>query len=431
MPTTPLAPNQAGGGHVSQEGSGPVRPAPPLPLRAGHRPAFPLHHLPPRHQAVVGALALATQTPPALAALIALAVIALACAKRFVVALRGAWREPVNLYALIVLAPGNRKSAVVSFLTAILDDYERDWNRAHAPAITASQNRHRVLEQKLSRAQSEAAHATGVDYPLKLAEADALAQELAELKVTPPLRLRIDDATPEAIASRLAEQGGLFGVISAEGGLFGNASRYSGGEPNTEILLKAHSGDDTRVDRVGRPPEVIHAPALTIAIAAQLEVLRELGGSKSGFTGRGLPQRFAYAQPESTVGYRSITAPPVPPPIRAGWETLVRAQLDLPIQTNAQGETIPFVVALSPDAQAVFDAFETRLEPELGEFGALASIAEWASKLAGLVGRLAGLFHAVEQAGVAVGRADLGSDDDRRGRGRRGVFDPARARRLQ
>jgi hypothetical protein len=76
---------------------------------------------------------------------------------------------------------------------------------------------------------------------------------------------------------------------------------------------------------------------------------------------------------------------------------LIRSLLTLPVTTDEHGDAVAQVVRLSDEAQAVFDKFEHKLEPRLGEFGDLAVVTEWGSKLAGGVGRIAGLLHAVEQ----------------------------------
>jgi hypothetical protein len=61
-----------------------------------------------------------TQTPPDLAATLALACLSTAAGGRVSVLVRPeiGWREPVNLYMVAALAPGSRKSPVFSNLTS-------------------------------------------------------------------------------------------------------------------------------------------------------------------------------------------------------------------------------------------------------------------------------------------------------------------------
>ena len=74
-------------------------------------------------------------------------------------------------------------------------------------------------------------------------------------------RLLADDATPEAIATLAAGQGGRLTIAAAEGGIFDIfAGRYTGGVKNLDVLLRGHAGDSYRVDRKGREPEHIEEP---------------------------------------------------------------------------------------------------------------------------------------------------------------------------
>ena len=53
-----------------------------------------------------------------------MAIMAVACAKRFRVEVKPGWSQPLNLYVVIALEPGNRKSAVFREAVAPLVDFE-------------------------------------------------------------------------------------------------------------------------------------------------------------------------------------------------------------------------------------------------------------------------------------------------------------------
>jgi hypothetical protein len=176
-------------------------------------------------------------------------------------------------------------------------------------------------------------------------------------------------------------------LLSPEGGVFElMAGRYSDA-PNLDVYLKGHSGDDLRVDRVNRPPEFVRRPALTIGLAIQPDVLQGLK-DKPGFRGRGLLGRFLYALPRNTVGSREIEPPSLPPMVRAIYEREFRALLTLPDGEHA--------VRLSVEARKQHRDFMRQLEPRIGTAGDLAVITDWAAKLAGAIGRIAGLLHLAE-----------------------------------
>ncbi len=70
--------------------------ASPIPLTDTPRPPFPTTALPGWLRTFVQAESEATQTPPDLAAMLGLAVLAAACAKRVVVRAYPGWTEPTN-----------------------------------------------------------------------------------------------------------------------------------------------------------------------------------------------------------------------------------------------------------------------------------------------------------------------------------------------
>lgn len=368
----------------------------PIPLTDTPRPPFPTTALPGWLRAFVEAEAEATQTPPDLAAMLSLAVLAADCAKRIAVRAYPGWTEPCNLYVAVALPPGNRKSAVFAAMTGPVSAFEQEEARRIGPLAAQGESQRKIAEQALGHAQQIAAKAAPEERIALAAEADRLAAELEVMVAPTPPRLLVDDCSPEKLASLLSLHDGRMAAMSAEGGLFDTmAGRYSSGAPNLDVFLKGHAGDDLRVDRVGRPPDFVRAPALTLGIALQPEVIAGLAG-KPGFRGRGLLGRFLFSLPESFVGRRTVNPPPVPEPVRETYRLHVRALLQLPDAAPPGQESKPHVLDLMPDARAALEQFEIELEPRLGEFGDLGPIADWAGKLVGAVVRIAGLLHVAD-----------------------------------
>jgi hypothetical protein len=364
-------------------------------LDAVTTPDFPTRVLPPRIRAFVEELAMATQTPADLPALLTLATVSAAVAKRFEVELRAGWREPLNVYALVALPPASRKSAVFSEVKAPLEAHERREAELAEPRIRELEGRKRVAEKRLDKCIDEGARSTGEKDCLE-AEGRRLeaTEQLGSIVVPPRPRFIVSDITAEKIASMLAEQGGRLAVMDAEGGLFGVLSgRYSSGAPNFEVLLKGHSGDDLRVDRQGRPPDFVASPALTLALAVQPDVVRSLAGTP-GFRGQGLLGRFLYAIPESNIGRRKLDVPPVSDAARLSYHDCVAQLLSIPSPACADGGA-PRAAALrlSDEARARFRSFEETVEGRLGDRGDLAPYRDWGGKLCGAVARIAGLLH--------------------------------------
>jgi hypothetical protein len=219
------------------------------------------------------------------------------------------------------------------------------------------------------------------------------------MKIPRSPRLLAQDVTAEKVKSLLYEHGGRLAIMSAEGEIFDlMAGRYGHrGSANFGAYLDGHSGDDIRVDRVGRPTEYVRKPAITIGLSPQPDVIHNLS-EQQGFRGRGLLARFLYVMAVSLVGHRKPNPPPVPANVREEYVQKMRLLLDLCPGQASGSEYNPHELKLSPQAENLRVDFVTWLEPQLAPTGELGHIADWAGKLAGHVLRIAGLLHMAEHA---------------------------------
>ncbi|GAB7049061.1 hypothetical protein JCM9534A_41870 [Catenuloplanes indicus JCM 9534] len=193
--------------------------APPIPLGTGrHLPAFPAHVLPGWVADMVTAVAEFTQTPVDLASSIALAALSTAAGGRAEVEVRGSWREPTNLFTVVVLPPGSRKSAVFAAITGPLLAAESALVERTKPAIIEAELAARVAGKAADKAAHAAANADASARDTLLAEASAAAMQAEAVTVPSLPQLVADDVTSEAAAQLLADQGGRLAVLSPEGG---------------------------------------------------------------------------------------------------------------------------------------------------------------------------------------------------------------------
>jgi replicative DNA helicase len=362
----------------------------PLPLGADPVPPFPVEQLPPTLAEFVSAVAASTQTPADLGGLLSLLALATAAAGKYRVHLRDDWSEPVNLYGLVALPPGSRKSGVFKRAVAPLVQAEKDLRARDAPLIRTAEQRRRILEQAAKNAET-AAVKKGAD-PAALADAEAADLALWSHVVPPTPRLLADDVTPEQLVTLLADHACL-GLLSEEGGIFETlAGRYSGGVANLDAVLKAWDGGSIRVDRRGSEPRQVDDPALTLGLAVQPAVLSALARS-GDLTGRGLLARFLYAVPDLysgavRVGARDLDPPPVPADVARRYDELVSR---LAMQPRPDR---PAPIHLDAAGRQAFQAFRAELEPRRNaDTGDLADVVDWSGKLEGLTARLAGLLH--------------------------------------
>ncbi|MGH9839694.1 MAG: YfjI family protein [Blastocatellia bacterium] len=358
-------------------------------------PNFPVEYLPEWLRAHSTELARETQTPIDLAAILGLANCAAAIAGKYMINARAGWIEPANIFFVCVLPVGNRKTAVYDATTAPLAQFEREIIKEMQPVIDEKRLEKEALEERIKHLKTAAGKCDNkAERDTKLAEMKVIAEELRALKVPAIPKLIVSgDITPESIGSHLAEQDGRLFLSSDEGELFELLSgRYSSGTPNFEIILKAHTGGTIRVDRRQRS-EIVEKASLTIALTVQPDVLRGLV-TKPQFRGRGLLGRFLYSLPASTVGSRKPNAEPMSEGTAKLYSRKVRALAGI-----ARPEGCYHSVALAADAQTALVAFLAEVEKQLPEDAPMGGLADWGTKLAGAVVRIAGVLHLAEWAG--------------------------------
>jgi hypothetical protein len=380
-----------------QEQAEPEEWEPPVDLDTPDLPGFTAADFPATLWAMIEGIARATETPPELAGMNVLAVAATACQRRLKIELDPGYVEPLNLWTLTALPPGSRKSAVQRLAIAPLQSWEIERGQAMAPEIkeaeatrAAGALRIKELQKRYAKEQDEGKRSTLLE---EITTAEAALPEV-------PRKPRVfgQDVTAEKTGALLATYGEKIGIFSAEGGIFDIlAGRYSAGVPNMDVFLQAHAGDQVRVDRGSRPPVDLQEPALSMGLSIQPSVLHEMAG-KAAFRGRGLIGRFLFAVPADIVGKRTLETVPVSPSVRAGYDQAITTLLDLPEQRNMlTGEL--FAIQLTPEAHADWKAFAREVETGMAEGGPLESLRDWAGKLPGAAGRIAGVFHCIEHAG--------------------------------
>jgi hypothetical protein len=185
------------------------------------------------------------------------------------------YREPVNLFTVVILPPANRKSSVFRDVTGPITDWERAESLRMAPEIADSKHHRKMAEALLERATKDAVKAEGEEREIYQQEASRLARELAEMRDRVSPRLIANDVTTERLGILLQDHGGRMAVMAPEGAIFSlMAGRYAkDGKPNFEIINQGHAGDTIVVDRTTRPPVHVPNPALTLGLAVQPDVI--------------------------------------------------------------------------------------------------------------------------------------------------------------
>ncbi|MEV4215166.1 YfjI family protein [Micromonospora sp. NPDC049662] len=360
----------------------------PLPLGwSADLPAFPVDALPPVLARFVRGLALEVQTPADLPGSVVLGILAATVGGRVIVIVRRGWREPTNLFVVPVMPPGSRKSAVISVCRAPLTEAEVALAEKVGSLIADRRTEREIREQIADAAKRNAAKDGD---PIKIMEAQEAVRAAEQVIVPAWPRLTASDATPEALITLLANQGGRIAAISAEAGIFTSLTGRYSKSPNLDPILMAHAGDAILVDRRGREPERVDAPALTLVASIQPYALRELV-ERPDFGGRGVLARILWALPVDNTGHRDVEPPEMPERDREAYRHLV---YDLAL-SMAEREG-PVAVTLTEAARKVHLEYHRTVEARLRRGGDLGAdlVREWGSKLAGAVARIAGCLHA-------------------------------------
>ncbi|MDR1044779.1 MAG: DUF3987 domain-containing protein, partial [Candidatus Adiutrix sp.] len=123
----------------ANDGWGPV-----IPFEAIETPPFPLENLPRVLKDFVAAVSESIQVPPELVLINAMSCMAVGIQGKARVAVSAEYSEPLNLYVLAALPPGERKSAVVEICKAPLLDWQKRKAEQKAP------DRKRALSERKS-----------------------------------------------------------------------------------------------------------------------------------------------------------------------------------------------------------------------------------------------------------------------------------------
>ena len=346
-------------------------------------PDFPVEALPDGIREYVLEVSEEKQAPIDMAAVLALVMLSVCNQKKYRIEIKPGWREPVNLFALIVASPSERKSQVIGAMQEPLDEYVRQYNWEHRADCDFA----RLERDKLK------------------ADADVLAKEWKKGKVTEEqvkeayktvedyimpsdMRLFAQDATSEAICGIMAENGGRVAIVASEGDEFGAlGTRYSN-DPNFAPWLMGYSEETMIIDRANGKQFTINRASMTVGMMAQPVTLAEVMGNRK-FAGRGITARFLYSLPKSLVGKRRYITKPVSEETRSRYKQIMWSLLDVELRRK------PVIITLSEEAgermHSFYDEIEHKQEDEYIELGG------WAGKLVGNVGRIAANLCLAEQ----------------------------------
>lgn len=378
---------------------------PPIPLDgAVVLPEFPLDALPVHVAGFVRELAASLEVHPDMPAALALLAGAAASQGKYIVRVKPDYFEPVNIFGAVAADPGQRKSATIREVMAPLHEYERELQARERDNVKLAENEFHVdAERRKVLLKKSASAKVWEDREAAKRELDELPPAAADPPSLPRLTAGAD-ILPEVLAKLLNQHNGRLTIVDAEGGtLFGNfGGRYSSGNPNFEILLKAHAGDPVKIDRQGRPPIFVKDPCLTVILAIQEDVVTRLADVPQ-FHARGLDARFNFSFIPHPPGGCTLDGPPVSDAARNLYRLGIRAALDLPHPPDGRAHELTF----TGDALEVYRPVAVAGFAEMRDGGATHGLQGWAGKAHGLAARVAGVLHVLEHSAHGGGFVDI------------------------
>lgn len=335
-----------------------------------------------------------TQTPPAMAVMCSISVLATVLQRRFEVAPFGEddeYSEPLSIWTLTALPSGSRKTAVINGLTGPLVHFEKCERDRLRPEIARRAAARMVCKKRIEKLAKDSTKAESDEERERIRKQIQDEEEAMPGELRNP-RLYTGDVTAERLQALLVEHEERMAVISDEAGIFLiMAGLYSGGVASIDVFLQGHAGTPMRVDRADRSAH-IDKPALTFGLALQPGVLADVASSRR-FRDSGLLARFLFTIPESNVGSRDVRKrSSIPSYIKSEYEN----RLGLLLEGREQVVSKPRVIGMSDPAREAWLDFADEIEKQQGERGGLGAIADWSSKLPGAAARIAALFELAE-----------------------------------
>lgn len=385
--TTSPAPRSFNSGDPGGPGSDPEWPEPMVP-GSNRVPAIPASILPGPVGEMARAVADSTQTPEAMATLMALAVLATVLQRQVEVAPFGDdYTEPLSLWILLAMMSGSRKTAVNNALTAPLLRWEKLQRDRLRPEIARINAARAVAKKRIEKLTKDAANTDDDTARRRLRDEIGREEEEIPGEIFAP-KLFTGDTTAETLQSLLVKQGERMAVLTDEAGIFlVMAGLYSGGNASLDVFLQGHAGSPVRVDRAEREA-YLERPAMSFGLALQPGVLADVASGRR-FRDSGLLARFLYAIPESNVGKRDVRRRVAIP------ETVARAY-EHRLFELLEGRTLtpekPKVIAFTDPAREAWLDFADEIERGQGDGGKFEAITDWTSKLPGAAARIAGLI---------------------------------------
>ncbi|ELE9685642.1 DUF3987 domain-containing protein [Enterobacter kobei] len=349
---------------------------------------FPVDLLPVLIKSTIYEVHQITKAPIPLIGASVLGAISLVCQSQIDVIRPGNLRGPVSLFLLTLAGSGERKTTVDNLLMEPLRRFEEQLNEDYLEKYSDYLIELNAVKTEIKALNTELrAQVRRKEDTLEIKKAlNTAHKSLPE----PPVKYKMtfNDATPAAIKEFLCkERWKSVGIMSDEAGAIFNGHTLN----DLPFINKMWDGGKFTVDRKNEPEATIHDARMTLSLMVQPEVFTaylERRGEQA--KGVGFFARSLICLPTSTQGTRLIESPVIS---REHLPVFHRRLMDIATESlthNGQGRE---GLLFSSDAEKLWIEFHNRTESRTGSNGDLASVRDYASKVAENVARVAALLH--------------------------------------
>lgn len=285
------------------------------------------------------------------------------------------WQEPCVLWVAPVGDPSSNKSPAIDAATGPLRGIEKDRAEEHKQQMIYWQTKAERAKAERAQWQAQVKSATAAG------EATPAMPEAAD-EPEPPHRprLMVQDGTPEAVVEIL--RGNPNGILHLRDELAGwllSFERYSPG--GREFWLEAYGGRHYSNDRKGNKAGVVSVPFNGVSVLGGIQP-EKLSDCLLATADDGLVPRFLWAWPEPRRYQRPRNIAD-----QALLDAIYRTLAGLSAQSKDDGEIIPDVLILDPEAGTIFEAWICDNDDAIREAAGLYK--GFLGKLRGMVLRLA------------------------------------------
>lgn len=383
----------------ARRAAAPIATTPNTPPPEPFQP-FPVDALPDRMRVFVEAVAAATGTDAAFAAMAALVVVAGCIGNRVAVLLKSGWIEPAVLWGVLVGRSGTTKSPVLKLVTRALVELFKAERRAFANAMKEylrEAERHSVRLAVWKKSQRNGPPTDPPDEPERPTER----------------RLLVSDITIEKLGELLEQNPlGLLLVRDELAAWVGAFDRYASGGKGSDqpAWLSMHDAAPVTIDRKsGKGNYFVERAAVSVLGSIQPGTLSRIFGTAEREAG--LLARVLVAYPPDQPALWTEAA--LPDDVAAEWRKLLETLLALPTAVDENGEPRPRFVPIGKDAKALWIEWHDGHARELVDISSDDLAAHYA-KLKGACARIALLFACVEVAAGGDAAAYISADAMRR-----------------